>query len=358
MNKAKKLTDWVIRKIENEYKDDVALLLAVHGHNIAEDQHGVTFDYYVPATERANELAETFIIDGVGHDLYPRTWERLENSVVLNDMPIAIDGAEILYARSEEDREKFMKLKTRLHANLQNQKFVYGKALEYMDKALETYRTLIFEDKSYRVRSEAGYIHFYLSKAVAVLNHSYVEEPIFSEAQAHNDDPDSRIYRCPEMKQVPDGFYENAERLMDENDPEKIKEVILLLLKATRKYILEREPVGEPQVLSEVDYCDFAAWYQELSLTWRRIRYYCKNKMTELAYCDALYLQEELLYIAQEYHIEEMNLLDSFDSNDLSKLMKQADLLEKRVIEILADHQTTIASYESVEEFLQARESK
>ncbi len=355
MNEAKKLTDWVIQKIENEYKDDVALLLAVQGHNTAEDQHGVTFDFYVPATERADELAETFIIDGIGHDLYPRSWERLENSVVLNDMPIVIDGAEILYARSKEDEERFMDLKKRLHENLQNPEFIYGKALEYMDKALEIYRTLIFEDKIYRVCSEAGCIHSYLSKAVAVLNHTYAEGAIMSEKQAYNDDLDSRIYHCPEMKEVPEDFFQNAERLMTEKDSEKLKEVVLKLLKATRKFILDREPMRQPQEISEVDYQNFADWYQELSLTWRRIRFFVKNNMVEEAYCDALYLQEELFYVAQEFQVEEMNLLDAFDPNDLGKLRERADLLEQKILEVLADHRTSVNSYESLEVFLKAR---
>lgn len=355
MKEINKLTEWVIQKIEKEYKDDVALLLGVHGHNTNGDQHGVCFDYYVPATERGNEMAETFIIDGVGHDLYPRSWERLENSVSLNDMPMAIDTAEILYARSKEDEERFMNLKMRLHANLRNPEFVYGKALEYMDKALEIYRTLIFEEKTYRVRSEAGYIHLYLSQAIAVLNHTYTESPIISEQQAHNEDMESRIYSCPELRQVPDGFYQNSDLLLKENDPEKIKEVILLLLKGTRKFILEREPAGEPQIFSQTDYQGLADWYQELSLTWRRIRYFCKNNMPEPAYIDAGYLQNELLYIAQEFHVEEMNLLDSFDAKDLPKLQKCADLLERKVLEILADHQIPVNSYESVEAFLNAR---
>ncbi|MBO4267431.1 MAG: hypothetical protein J5910_09630 [Lachnospiraceae bacterium] len=64
MNDMNKLTDWVIRKIETEYKDDVALLIAIRGHNTDDDQHGVCFDYFVPATERGNELTETFIIGG------------------------------------------------------------------------------------------------------------------------------------------------------------------------------------------------------------------------------------------------------------------------------------------------------
>lgn len=356
MDSMSRLTDWVIRKIEKEYKDDIALLVGVHGHSTDGDQHGVCFDYFVPATERGYELAETFIIGGVGHDLYPRSWERLEDSVTLNDMPIAIEQAEILYARSREDEEKFLNLKERLQENLSNFEFVYGKALEYMDEALEIYRSLIFEEKSYRLISEAGCIHYYLSKAVAVLNHTYTESAIYSENQAYDQNPHSRIYHCPQMKQVPESFFENAERLMKEKQPEKIKEIILLLLKATREFILERVPQREEQVFPEVNYQELADWYQELSLTWRRIRFFCKNNMVEMAYHDAGYLQKELLYIAQEFRVEEMNLLDSFDSDNLSKLQRCADLLEERVLEILAEHQITVNSYESVETFLKVRE--
>ena len=350
-----KLTEWVIHKIKEEYKDDVALLVALHGHNTADDQHGVSFDYYVPASERGNELAETFIIDGVGHDLYPRSWERLEDSVMLNDMPIVIDGAKILYARSDEDRERFLNLKRKLWENLHDSGFVYGKALEYLDKALEIYRSLIFEERPYRVRSEAGCIHHELTKAVAVMNHTYAEKPVFSRDQAYDNDPDSRIYHCPEMKQVPEGFFENAARLLTEKDSETIKRVARSLLKATRKFILKRQPSAENRAMDEVDYQSFADWYQELSLTWRRIRHYCENDMKELAFCDALYLQEELLYVAQEYCMEEMDLLDAFDWNDLSGLKERADALENRILEILAEHSMTINSYESVEEFLKVR---
>ena len=355
MKDMNRLTDWVIRKIENEYKDDVALLLAVHGHSTDDDQHGVCFDYFVPATERGCELAETFIIDGVGHDLYPRSWERLEDSVEMNDMPIVLDGAEILYARSKEDEERFLDMKRRLEDNLNNPEFIYGKALEYMDQALEIYRSFIFEDKSYRVITEAGSIQFFLSKAVAVLNHTYAEEPIVSRKQALCDDPDSRIYHCPEMKEVPEGFFENAECLMCAKDPEKVKETVLKLLKSVREFILKREPAEDIQESRGVNYDEFAEWYQEISLTWKRIRYFVKNNMAEEAYCDAGYLQQELLYIAQEFGVEEMNLMDYYDADNLSKLQERADALEKKVLDILADHKTEVASYASIDEFLSVR---
>ena len=355
MKRTNELTDWVIRKIEKEYKDDVALLIAIHGHNTDDDQHGVCFDYFVPATEKGNELSETFIINGVGHDLYPRSWERLEESVALNDMPIVLDGAEILYARSDEDEKRFLDMKKRMQDNLGDPEFVYGKALEYIDEALEIYRSLIFEERSYRVKAEAGYIHLFLSKAVAIMNNTYAEEPIMSEKQAHNDDPDSRIYHCPKMQQVPEGFFANAEKLMKEKNPEEIKKVILGLLKTTRAFILARRPDNAAKELSKADYNGLANWYQELSLTWRRIRYFADKNMAEEAYCDAGYLQQELFYIAQEFGVEEMNLLDSYDPNDLAALKACSDELERNVLDILKDQQTQVNSYESVDAFLKTR---
>ena len=355
MNNTNKLTDWVINKIENEYKDDIALLLAISGHSTDGDQHGECFDYFVPATDRGNELTETFIIGGVGHDLYPRSWERLEDSVNLNDMPIVLDGARILYSRSKDDEDRFLELQKRLNDNLANDTFVYGKALEYMDKALEIYRSLIFEDLSYRVISEAGYVHLFLSKAVAVLNHTYVEEPIMSMEQAYNNDPESRIYHCPGMKQVPEGFFDNAKALMNEKDPQKIKEIVLKLLKTTRRFILDQDPENQPKVAPCEDYAGLANWYQELSLTWRRIRFFASKNMAEEAYCDAGYLQQELFYIAQEFGIPEMNLFDSYDASDLSKLVKCADDIEQKILSILEGHKTPVNSYESIEAFLEAR---
>lgn len=350
------LTKWVINKIENEYKDDIALLVGIKGHSTNGDGHGECFDFFVPATERGNELAETFIIDGVGHDLYPRSWERLEDSVNLDDMALLLDQATILYARSEDDAKRFEDCKKRMWQNLKNDSFVYGKALEYMDKALEIYRTIIFEDKLYRVRSEADCIHECLSKSVAFMNHTYTESPVYSENQAYNGQEENRIYYCPEMKIVPDGFFANARKLLEAKDEDVLKDTVLALLKTTRAFILERKPsVQTTAEVAEIDFQGLANWYQELSLTWRRIRYFCENNMVEKAYVDACYLQEEFLYIAKEYKIDELNLLGSFDKDNLSLLANRSNQLEKIIQGILAGHGIKLNSYSSVEDFLSKR---
>ena len=74
--------------------------------------------------------------------------------------------------------------------NLKDDTFVYGKALECLDKALDIYRTFMFEEKSYRARSEAEGIHLHLSQAVAYMNHTYADSPIFNERQAYDNTPE------------------------------------------------------------------------------------------------------------------------------------------------------------------------
>ena len=82
----KKLTDWAVNQIQEKYKNDIALLIGVPGHSLENDCHGECFDYFVPVNEKGNKLAQTFIIDGVGHDLYPRSWKRIENMAELNEI--------------------------------------------------------------------------------------------------------------------------------------------------------------------------------------------------------------------------------------------------------------------------------
>ena len=170
-----RLTEWVINKIKTEYPNDVALLIAVEGASVNGDGHGEPFDYFVPATERGNELAQTCIIGGVGNDLYPRSWERCERTANLEDWAtLCLGRSKILYSRSKDDVEHFDAIKHKLFANLNDPLFVYRKALERLDSAMNMYRTMMFEDRIYKVRGLAGFIHYFLAMGVAYLNKTYI----------------------------------------------------------------------------------------------------------------------------------------------------------------------------------------
>ena len=59
-----------------------------------------------------------------------------------------------------------------------------------------------------------------------------------------------------------------------------------------------------------------------------------------------------LLYIAEEFQIEELNLLDSFTPYDLELLVFRSNQLEEIIRGILTEHQIKINEYESLEAFL------
>lgn len=74
----KELIEWAVHKIQTEYREDVSLLIGqVGGGKIPTDEQNMVFDFFVPSTERGNQLACTFIIEDMGYDLYPISWERL-----------------------------------------------------------------------------------------------------------------------------------------------------------------------------------------------------------------------------------------------------------------------------------------
>ena len=355
-----RLTEWVIEKIKNEYPDDIALLIGIKGHSTDGDDHGECFDYFVPASERGEELAETFIIDGVGHDLYPRSWERLQASVNLNDMAIVLGNAKVLYARSREDEVRFLEMQAQFFRNLADPEFTLKKALQRVDRAKGLYLEMCFEKKLYRVKMLSAGIQQLLSQAAAFVNGTFAEDPLFSEAQAYDACPESRIYSCPDLAELPDGFFLLGKRLLKENHVGSIRETARQLIETTAEFLKEKKEAAAPAFAAEKeasapDFSAFASWYQELSLTFRRIRFFCGKGMAEQAFCDAANLQSELMEVSEKYGIPEYSLLDAFEPENLLHLKLRADRIESEIRDILNAHGIRINEYDSLQTFFDAK---
>ncbi len=357
------LTDWVIEKIKNEYPDDIALLIGIKGHSTDDDNHGECFDYFVPATKRGEELAETFIIDGVGHDLYPRSWERLQDSVNFDDMAIVLGNAKVLYARSEEDEARFLTMQAQFFKNLSDPEFTLKKALQRLDQAKNLFLEICFEKRNYRVKMLSAGIQQLLSQAVAFVNGTFAEDPLFSETQAYDPCPESRIYSCPDLAEYPNRFFLLGRRLLKENEAGAVRETARELIETTVEFLEEKKtaiPVfaAEEDTAAAPDFAAFASWYQELSLTFRRIRHFSGKGMAEQAFCDAAYLQSELLFVAKTYGTAEYSLLDAFEPENLLHLKRRTDRIESEIRDILADHGISINEYDSLQAFCDAKAGK
>jgi len=337
----KELTEWAINQIQTKFKEDVALLIAISGHALESDCHGECFDYFVPANENGNKLSQTFILDGVGHDLYPRSWERIENMAEFNDdFTFGLGNGEILYSRSEEDKNRFVAMQEKQKANMRNHGFMLKKALEKLDAAMDIYRTMMFEDQLYKVRMSAGFIARYLSIAVACLNGRYFKQRL-----------DLETVELAQMKEVPENFIILHEMIVKASSVEELKKLSHDIIGTTRIFIASRKP-EESGRTSTPNYADLADWYQEASLAWRRIYHHCDCKDYKRTFPDAMTLQHEMNIIKEEFGLREMDLLGSFNADNLSLFRQKAQELEQYIVSEIEGHGAVLNKYDSLADFL------
>lgn len=337
----KELTEWAIAQIKKNYLNDVALLIGVPEHAMEDDCHGECFDYFVPANENGNKLGQTFIIDGVGHDLYPRSWQRIENMANFDDdFTNGLNDAIILYYRSEEDLERFRAYQERLRANLRDRGFMMKKAFEKLDAAMDIYRTMMFEDQLYKVRMAAGFIARFLSMAVAYINGTYFRKRLELET-----------VELAQMKEIPENFIEYFDAIVRAVTVDELKKASHEIISTTRKFIASRrQPKEKKERRPGYEY--LSEWYEEGSLMWRRIYRHCDAANPDRAFADAISLQYELNIAAEEFALKEMDLLGSFDAADLGALKQRARELEDYIVCVIESQGISLNKYDTLEQFL------
>ena len=354
-NNTKRLTQWVINKIKTEYPDDIALLVAIDGASVNGDGHGEPFDYFVPATQRGRELSQTFIIGGVGNDLYPRSWERCERTANLEDWAtFCLGRGKILYSRSDEDVRRFEALRQKLLSNLSDPVFTYKKALERLDNAMDMYRTMMFDDRLYKVRGLAGYIHYFIAMGVAYLNNTYIGDSDWHQGM---------LPMYSRWSDLPPRFLEYYESILTAKTIGELRSISHLLIASSRQFVAGHKPQSMSTAKSS-DYQGLADWYQELRTTLNRIYYYCETGNCDAAFHDACSLQNELSIINEEfdffysYKVEEkfglndMDLLGAFDSQDLAPLSRRAAQIEEIIVSAIQSNNVKIRRYETLDDFL------
>ncbi|MBI2849989.1 MAG: hypothetical protein HYX80_02985 [Chloroflexi bacterium] len=335
--RGERLTDWVINKIKTEYKDDVCLLEGHTTLRLEKDKELAAFSYFVPASDKALGLARTFIIDGVGYDLFPMSWERIEKIADLTEgnTTVLID-ARILYARSEEDRKRFTALQAKLQKNLQDPKYRLTKALEKLNIVMEVHQTMQFEDTLYKVRKASGYIAKYLAEAVAMTNGTYFTS-LFDDLAA--------------MPDIPKDFIRLYEAIVKAGSSEELKKLCYEMIYDTRQFLSAKRGTREKGDYNR-NFKDLASWYQELIYTWRRVYHFCDENDPVRGFSWGCLLQSELDIVREEFGLDEMDLMGVFKAGDMTAYRKRAEELQKNIVSAIERHSVVIDAYDSVEDFL------
>ena len=335
------LADWAVRTIESDFRDDVSLLLGLNTLKLGKDMGAKAASFYIPATNRANGLAKTFIVEGIGYDLFPMSWERIENMADVKDYnTTCLADSEILWAKSDEDRQRFISLQARLQANLQNPKYMRERATKWFDTAKDIFQDALFEERLYKVREYAGHICDLLSIAVAFVNLRY-----FVHGQTN------QIQELSRMEKVPQGFVKLYKDIIAEPAPDAQKRLCHKLITSTKEF-LDAHKKTTPK--STPDFTELAEWYQELCYTWRRVYHWCDENEPENAYIWCCMLQDEADRWGRKFGITDTGLLGAFDANNLAGFRKRAEDVERTFRQAIEAGGVKLDEYQTVEDFLKA----
>ena len=335
-----KLEQWAVKKVETEFPDDICLLLEHKTLKLDEDSDKMGLESYVPNTTRSSGLARTFIIDGIGYDLFPQPWETLEKMADADHYNLtSLDDAKIIWARNETDRQRFESLQAKLRANLKNPHLMLARAKNWVNSAAELFADTLFEDRTHIIRKNAGYICDLLAIAVAYTNGVH-----FHHGQS------GQLTELRKMKTVPSHFIELYEKAICEKDPDEQKKICRGLLLTVKDHIKSLTPDVHSRKRSAAE---LAFWYHELSYTWRRIYHFCESGDSISAFMWGCMLQEELGQVAEEYDIPEFDILSAYDAKNLNAFVNQATEAERGIVSAIEADGTKLDVYAGIDEFLE-----
>ncbi len=170
-----RLVRWIAEKAEREYAEDISLVLIYGSYvNGTANSRSDVDCCFIPKTERGYEMATGFILEGVGYDIFPMSWERVERIACLRENLTPLVGdAEIIFCGSAEDMARLQGMQEKSQCCLADGAYVREIAEERCREAgrlcgmLERVRT---ETEAWKL---TGMVIMTLADAVAVFQHGY-----------------------------------------------------------------------------------------------------------------------------------------------------------------------------------------
>lgn len=352
-----RLVDWIRATAERDFRDDVALVV-LYGSYVTgtAGPHSDIDCFFIPRSERGVALARTFIIGGIGYDIFPLRWERVEGLADLREplLPLLGDSV-VLVAASPAELERFDRLRARLRANLADAQLTRRRAAERVGRARTRWAgTTGIEDVG-RLRTQAGLVAVELAQAVAFANGTYFHRG-----------PKGMVADLRACAATPADFLPQFLGLAHTTAAGAVRDRCEALLAATAEFLgdggaaprsssapaptLTPSPAGAAAV---VDPGALAGVYEEISSSFLKVRAACDAGDPVLAYLTAVMLAECL---DEEVPAAAAlpGLLEAHDPLDLTRLRRRLDEVEATLVRVIEDGGATITRFEDLDAFLAA----
>lgn len=333
MHNNDRLVQWLEDIVRRQYAGKVALVCLYGSHiNGTANPLSDVDCYFVPKTSEGLSLARTFILDGVGYDIFPMTWERLEAIARLetSQQPLVGD-VQVLYADSPEDLMQLERVQQCLQRNLQDKAFRHKMAQQRFQRACSR---LPSESNDLREsRLMAGGLLMDVAEWLAYQRGEYYHRGLKTQF--------SDLLR---LEHLPETLKERYLAVLKGNTPSAIRQACMALL----------ETVGcnrgspQPLVWQETPQAgqQLASLYEEICSTFNKIYRCVQQNDPILAFLSVVCLQWELPWL---------DVLSAYHFSDLQPLEKQTRQAEEAVRRRITQTGGVLHEYDGFEAFLTAQ---
>ncbi|MBQ8187630.1 MAG: nucleotidyltransferase domain-containing protein [Clostridia bacterium] len=316
----KDVLDAILAAVKEKYADDIALMI-VYGsalNGTADDKSDLDI-LFIPKNWTGRNLAKTFILGGIGYDIWCAGWETLRAMLRWEDMRVSIlADSELVYAGSEEDRKNYelMRNNARRVTELPLSAHDYEPALKFVTNAKNFYGTLCLGETA-----SIGGILMELVNAVCFVNRRYLKYGAKKIPE--------EIAQYPRL---PENFIENYRRAVRE--PENAAAICKSLIQSTEAFVHGQfaQYTGHPGLAA---HC--TGMYEEISSHWNKIRRCCDAGDAEGALLAASSLQHDLDY-AKITIGQTFDLMQAWNGRDLDAFRRSCDAVEQDFIAALREN--------------------
>lgn len=342
-----KLIEWIKNKVRTEYAEDISFVL-IYGSYIngtANSKSDVDC-YFIPKTERGFQFANTFIIDGVGYDIFPMDWERVERIANLEEcMAPLVGDVEVIYYKDSNELNRFVNLQEKLKQNLSNKEYVEKIARVRCEEASELCARIKAGRSAEEIRKWSGMAIMALADVAAVYNQDYFHFGLKKQFEDLKDN-------FPNVPRSIVNAYQNA---VEADDEKAAAYYALKMFDEVCEYIgvtLEEKKIvwEESAEAGEINGEWLAGLYQEISSTFNKIYICCENENDVLAFLSAVCLQRDLDE-AKEAGYPQYDLLSGYHYMKLDELYKMTKNIEDDLVRLIVENGGCIKKYDSFEEF-------
>ena len=278
--------------------------------------------YFVPRTERAMEFARTFIIGGVGYDIYPRSFENLARLAALDDpLTPCLADAHVIFGDAAA-LAKLHELQEILRRHLADAAYMRAVAEKRFTEACENVAV-------------PGYLLTLLSEVIAALNSSYFRYGI------------KRQYaELAAMPAKPADFLAGYDAIV-QNPTRDNCEALFHMVGTFAGFAVTPAAADAAEVQKAQDAADVASLYEEISSTFGKIYTAAELGDARYAFLAASCLAGELAWTGWRLP----SLMGAWNAEDLPAFAAHTQAVEAALVHEIEARGAKIRRYADFTEF-------